>query len=324
MRTIPCPIDPERLRTLYHEEKLIDEQIVDLLNEEGHEATVKRVRSWRQRFDIRTLEKWERHDVPPIEGRLRSLLVGSMLGDGRIDKGLPRYMENHSEAQRGYLEWKAALWGEAWIPDGVKPVQWGKHPGFRFQSVSHPSLYPWRDLFYENREKGWKRLIPEVVSQVDAFALTIWYLDDGCVAWWPAFTFGADDPSREVALAIFEKFGLTPRWQLRKKTTGEFHMEREDTAERFLDIIRPHVPECMSYKLSGFGFQGAHYKVRQKLTEETLRPLAEAGVPIRRIAAQLGVGATTVNSYLKKYGLKHPRKKGNPNHRAASSSDPLR
>jgi len=324
MQPVPCPISPERLQDLYLEEKLTDDQIVTLLNTEdaSWEVTVKRVRSWRKRLGVRTLKKWGRHDVPPIEGRLRSLLIGSMLGDGRIGTGLPRYMENHSEAQRGYLEWKAALWGEAWVPDGVKPVQWGKYPGFRLQTVSHPSLCPWRDLFYENREKGWKRLIPEVVDQVDELALAIWYLDDGCAAWWPTFTFGASKDSLPVAEAIFEKFGLAPRWQLLKGQTGNFHMEREDTAHKFLEIIRPHVPECMAYKLSGFGFQGSHYKVRQKLTEETLRPLAEAGVPIRRIASQLGVGATTVNTYLKRLGISHPRTKGNPKHRLGSVSSP--
>jgi hypothetical protein len=320
MKAIPCPIDPERLQALYHEEKFTDDQIVDLLNSEGHEveATVKRVRSWRQKFGIRTLKKWERHEVPPIEGRLRSLLLGSMLGDGGIGAGLPRYIENHCEEQKAYLEWKASIWGEAWVPDGVKPVLWdGKYPGFRFQTVSHPSLYPYRDLFYENREKGWKRPSPEVIDQVDAFALAIWYLDDGSANWWPLITFGADASSRPVAEAIFAKFGLAPRWEQKTLTTGQYHMEREDTAHKFLDIIRPHVPECMSYKLSGFGFQGAHYQVRQKLTEEALRPLAEAGVPIKRIAQELGVAATTVDTYLRKFGIEHPRQKGNPKHREA-------
>jgi hypothetical protein len=316
MKALPCPVAPERLRHLYAEQKLTDDQIVSLLNGEGHKATVKRVRSWRKRFGIRTLKRWERHTLPPIEGPLRSLLVGSLLGDGRISTH-PRYTENHAADQRAYLEWKAEQWGPAWIPNGIRPVQWGKYPGFRFETVTHPSLQPWRDLFYGEAEKGWKRPSLEVVDLVDERALAIWYLDDGCAAWWPTITFGADVASQEVAMAIFNRFGLTPRWQPLKGKTGNFHMEREDTARRFLEIITPHVPECMAYKLSGFGFQGKHYQIRQTLTREVLEPLAAQGVPIRRIARDLGVAPTTVNTYLKRLGISHPRTKGNPKHREA-------
>lgn len=75
MKALPCPITPEELRRLYIEEKLTDEAIVERL---GQGATLKRVRSWRRRFDIETLGKSERNEVPLIEGQLRSLLIGSM------------------------------------------------------------------------------------------------------------------------------------------------------------------------------------------------------------------------------------------------------
>ena len=89
-------------------------------------------------------------------------------------------------------------------------------------------------------------------------------------------------------------------------------MEREDTAHRFLELIRPHVPECMGYKLHGFGFQGPHYDVRQRVTPERLRELASQGLPIRRIAALLGVGGATVDRWLVKLGIPHPRVVGRP------------
>lgn len=318
MRPIPCPISPERLDDLYTKQKLTDDEIVSLLVSEGHEATVKRVRTWRKRLGIKTIPRWSRNEVPPIDGRLRSLLVGSMLGDGRLIRrtNATHYQESHSASQRAYLEWKASLWG-SWVQAPVKPVLWrtgGKeYEGFRFHTVAHAELNPWQEMFYADKVHGWKRLVSEVVDMVDEFALTVWYLDDGTAScWWPTITFGADPASREVALATFEKFGLHPRWEVKTGNTGEFHMEREDTAERFLEIIRPHVPACMTYKLEGFGFQGPHYQVRQKLDEETLRELAADGVPIRKIARDYWVGASTVSRWLKKYGIEHPRKVGRP------------
>ena len=309
MRAIDCPVSPKELRRLVRDEKLTDAEVAARLPG----GTIKRVQSWRRRYTIEVVARWERNEVPPIEGQLKSLLVGSMLGDGRIvhRTHAAHFAEGHCEAQRPYLEWKASLWGAWACPIFDVPDKRG-YVHSRMNTVAHGSLVPWRDLFYATRDKGWKRLLPEVVDLVDEFALAVWYLDDGCVAWWPTITFGANEPSRQVALAIFEKFGLRPRWQLLKKNTGNFHMEREDTAHRFLDLIQPHVPECMVYKLRDFGFQGPHYQVRQKVSPDRLRELASQGTPIRRMAKLLGVGASTVDRWLLELDIPHARKRGRP------------
>jgi len=180
------------------------------------------------------------------------------------------------------------------------------------ETCSHPDLNAWQEMFYERHDRGWKRLVPEVVDLVDEFALAIWYLDDGYAGWWPSIVFGADDASRDVAGAIFEKFGLKPRWAAKKGNNGEFHMEREDVADRFLEIIRPHVPVCMRSKLGPFGFQGPGYQVRQKMDPDVLKEMSQQGVPIREMGRVLGVGATTVDRWLRKFEIKHPRKVGRP------------
>lgn len=110
MRKVDCPVSAEDLRRLYLDEKLADPAIVERL---GKGATLKRVRAWRKRFGIETISPSERNDVPPIDGSLRSLLVGSMLGDGGLNRqpNSTRYMENHADNQREYLEWKQAQWG---------------------------------------------------------------------------------------------------------------------------------------------------------------------------------------------------------------------
>lgn len=309
MRAVPCPIPSEALHSLVHQDKLTDKEIADRLPG----ATIKRVQSWRRRFGIEAIPRWSRNEVSPIEGGLKSLLVGSMLGDGRIVRQVNAsyYTESHSGEQRPYLEWKAALWA-GWdtrladVPDKRDYTQ------VRLYTCAHASLNVWQEMFYADPKKGWKRLLPQIVDEVDAFVLAIWYLDDGSVGWWPVITFGADEASRQVALTIFEKFGLTPRWQPLKGKTGNFHFEREDMAERFLSIITPHVPECMKYKLGPFGFQGQHYQVRLKLDPETLAEMAARGVPIKVMARELGVGASTISRRLVEWGVQHPRQKGRP------------
>jgi predicted transcriptional regulator len=320
MRTIPCPVSRERLADLYEVQKLTDQKIVDLLIQEGHDlgdtaqTKIKRVRSWRCRFGIQTLPRWSRNEVPPIEGPLRSLLVGSMLGDGRlVFRGrATSYEEFHCAKQLPYLKWKHAQWGPKWSPGEIKPSD----SGARFGTVAHASLNDYQALFYGSRERGWKRLVPEVVDLVDARALAIWYLDDGSAGWWPSICFGAGAESMPVAWAIFEKFGLKPTWKPQKQNpkVGYFTMMREEVAERFLEIVAEHVPDCMSYKME-FGFRGLGYRLRQRLSAEVLRPYVERGTPIKQIARELGESASTVDRYLDRAGLTHPRLRGNPDHR---------
>lgn len=308
MKAIPCPVSPDELRRLVRDEKLTDAEVATRLPG----GTIKRVMAWRLRYGIEVVARWERRDLPPIEGKLKSLLVGSMLGDGRIvhRTTAAHYSESHCGDQRDYLAWKAGFWGPWAGPITDVPDKRG-YAQVRLTTVAHGDLVPWRDLFYPARDKGWKRVLPEVVDMVDEFALAVWYMDDGYAGWWPDITFGADPASRGVAHLIFEKFGLRPRWSSKDGKTGAFHMEREDTAHRFIELIHPHVPPCMTRKLK-FGFQGPHYQVRQRATPDRLRDLARQGVPIRRIAALLGVGASTVSRWLVENGIEHPRKAGRP------------
>lgn len=291
--------------------KLTDEEIVARL---GEGATLKRVRSWRKRLGIETISPLDRHKVTPVEGKLRSLLVGSMLGDGRLHRtpNGARFMENHADDQREYIAWKVKQWGP-WVKGGLNPVTWtndgGTFQGWRFHTVCHPSLIEWHARFYD--ETGPKRLSREVIDYVDDFALAVWFMDDGSVGWWPRITFGMDDVSQAMALAIFERFGFAPRWQIHKERTGDFIFEGEDQAERFLALVKPHMPKTMERKLT-HGFQGPHYQMRKALTPEALRELASKGVPIRRMAVMLGQTPSSVNRFLKHFGIEHPRKVGRP------------
>lgn len=311
MRRIECPITRDELARLYVNEKKTDEEIVEHL---GEGATLKRVRSWRKHFDIRTLERSERNEVTPIEGRLRSILVGSMLGDGRLSRTphAARFTENHCDAQRAYIEWKVKEWGQ-WVQAPLAPVTWKKEgrdfPGWRFHTVSHASLVSWHDRFYDG--DGPKHLTREIIHVMDDLAFAIWFMDDGSTGWWPRITFGMDPVSQGIAMGIFDRFGFRPRWETCKGDTGVFHLEGEDQAHRFIALVKPYMPECMAYKLT-FGFQGPHYQVRQALRPELLREMAGRGVPIKRMARELGQSHTTIERYLVEHGISHPRRVGRP------------
>jgi hypothetical protein len=323
MKRIPCPISDTELRRMYLDEKFTDQQIAGQIGE-----TSKRVRSWRKLFGIPTISMTERYDVYPIEGQLRSLLVGSMLGDGHItcshgrcrsqgrnqsrNSNTARYVENHADNQKDYLEWKRKQWGP-WSKGSLAPVRWARERkvsnGWIFRTVSHASLLPWYELFYPVR--GPKQLSSEVPELVNSFSLAIWYLDDGSAQWWPIITFGMNSVSRGIATSIFERFGLSPRWNLHKGNTGEFVFHGEEQAERFIQLVGPHVPECMRYKLQ-FGFQGRYYEIRKIASEDRLREMVMADISIRRMARVLGLSASVVSRRLTKLGLAHSRNMRRP------------
>ncbi len=304
MKKIPCPITSERLSELYTKEFLTDEKIAELLCSEGYEATKKRVLRWRLDFNIQTLKQYERFIPPAIEGELKSLLIGSMLGDGRIvfRANSSHYEERHCTEQLDYLKWKADIWGE-WSSGELSVVYSREFASHIFRTKAHTDLNPYRDLFYVQREQGWKIVKNELVDMVDPYALAIWYLDDGSAGHYPLITFGAKGESRGNVYLIFEKFGLRPKWKVLKGETGQFHFEKEE-GEKFIEIIKPYVPVCMDYKMT-FAFKdGKNNVIAKKMTKEALEDMIGKGYTYEKMSKELEVGEGTIGRWLKKYDLK--------------------
>jgi hypothetical protein len=304
MKKIPCPITSDRLSELYTKLLLTDEKIAEVLCKEGYDATEKRVRTWRTDYNISTLQRYERFTPPSIDGELKSLLIGSMLGDGRIAfrRQASHYEERHSPEQLDYLKWKADKWGE-WSAGDLSIAYSRQFPSYIFRTKAHSDLNPYRDLFYKEREKGWKVVKPELVDMVDAYALAIWYLDDGYAGHYPAITFGAKEGSRANAYLIFEKFGLSPKWNLKKGETGEFHFKREE-GDKFIEIIKPYVPDCMSQKMTFAYRDGRNNKIARRMSKSLLEEMVNKGYTHSQISKELEISESTIDRWLTKYGLK--------------------
>jgi len=97
------------LRRLYLEEGLSEGEIAQRYG--TYQVKVGRLR---RRFGVPTLTKSDRLDLPEeLSPKQRSILVGSMLGDGGlrpVGRLTARYSEHHSLKQRAYLDWKATEW----------------------------------------------------------------------------------------------------------------------------------------------------------------------------------------------------------------------
>jgi len=133
------------LRRLYLEERLSESSIADMYG--TYQVRVGRLR---RKYGIPTLSRSDRMDLPEeLPLRLRSILVGSMLGDGSIQRTGPhtaRFEEHHSLKQKPYLDWKVREWGD--FVSSVVPSNKGRHEGQKLFTHGCRTLWSFWKVFY--------------------------------------------------------------------------------------------------------------------------------------------------------------------------------
>lgn len=104
----------------------------------------------------------------------RMLLIGSLLGDGYLDKTTRGYSLriHHGISQKKYVDFKYSL-----IRSFVNSLPKQSGNAYYFRTVSHPFLVQLRKQFYDKNQKILPRSF--LVSNFDSFALAIWIMDDG-------------------------------------------------------------------------------------------------------------------------------------------------
>lgn len=119
----------------------------------------------------------------------RSVIIGSILGDGSLLKNKKsknaRLQIRHCSKQLGYLKWKKNLLNpfvnkitEVEIT-GTKVIQ-GKNlfsTGYWIcNTIAHPEITEYYNRYYV---AGKKRIISDIIDELDLLALSIWLADNG-------------------------------------------------------------------------------------------------------------------------------------------------
>src|SRR3989344_5113043 len=115
-----------------------------------------------------------------MENKARSIVVGSLLGDGWLINLRPNtktstFYVKYNDKSLGYLEWLRAGLKEL-NPSELKSIpRYNQH---YFYTSSRMDIGDLRQQFYPN--EGEKR-VPENIGQLltDPISLAIWYQDDG-------------------------------------------------------------------------------------------------------------------------------------------------
>jgi hypothetical protein len=267
----------------------------------------RRVNLMRRRCGIPVISKADRFNLPPLNPKQLSVLLGSLLGDACLFStgfSTAALSEFHSASQKDYLLWKADIWGSfvCSIREGRTHRNGKTYTGSILRTHASWELYPYWKASYPNRI-GDKVFYGLDLTGFDALSLAVWYLDDGGKTsnGYVRFAVTPDAQSQQVQLDLLKGFGLKPRLH---PHDGDFAiwLHDRDSLARFLDLVGEHIPASMSYKLNLVP-RSRGTSPRVTLTEESLRSFAEKQRSVDWISQATATSATSVRRALNLYGL---------------------
>lgn len=294
------------LRRLYVDEGKTEKEIANLFG--TYQVRIGRLRS---KYGIETVSKSERLKLPPLTARQRALLMGSMLGDGRLFEtgASAAFSEYHSLEQEEYLRWKAQEWGpyvKSIRPATKRGIDGKEYKGLILRTHGCQALLPYWKTYYPSGS-GNKTFVKSS-TRLTAFALAIWYLDDGSKTWNGYARFAVTPVEEDIAfqMSLLESLGLDPSFHENLDGSDSAIWIHNRTAlSKFIDLISPHIPPCMSYKID-FKARSRGTAPRHLLTQETLQPFVDQGWGANRIAKALAVSVNAARSALDRQGFARP------------------
>jgi len=211
----------------------------------------------------RVIEKWctEKHRITqifrkenkPLSDIQKDLIIGSMLGDGHIDKRetQPLFIVSHAKNQKDYLYYKYKILKDFCnIPPTKKIGELQTFCGGDKEFLSQDSYRistRIQDCFIPYREMS----IIELLNNLNSFSFSIWMLDDGCrqESNWDLCIARFNHKEKDYAIkTLKEKFNINTRL---KKDDRYLFFPAVDS-RKIDEIIKENIPnelDIMQYKI---------------------------------------------------------------------------
>jgi LAGLIDADG DNA endonuclease family len=193
----------------------------------------------------------------PFSSRQKSIIQGSLLGDGCLHAGWPGtsvnyvFAKTHSVKQSEYVDWICAELKPFVLK---KPYLYEPIQSLKLRTISHSDLTELRSVFYCNGKKRLPETIDSIIS--DPLAVAVWFMDDGNARLWngefmgfnlntQSFTF---EENRQIAQSFRLIHGIEP---VIVKNNGYFRLSigKQESSQRFRKLIEAHIIPSMTYKL---------------------------------------------------------------------------
>ena len=191
----------------------------------------------------------------PFTQRQKDIAIGSLLGDAYLRPSGNSFSLSftHGEKQKAYLDWKRSEFQNFVTQPGYycnNREFHGSLPTYTFGTINHPYLSELHALCYT---KGRKTVVPEWLDQVSPLSLAVWYMDDGSinkrygtiVLCTNSFSF---DEQVLIVAFLMSRFGVNSVIEPRRNNQSVVRINASQR-HRFLEVVAPHIPDCMSYKL---------------------------------------------------------------------------
>ncbi len=194
----------------------------------------------------RPLAESEGNTVGSLTEVQRSIIIGSLLGDGAMRCKVNALLEvNHAFAQREYVDWKYhQLEDLCGTPPKLRLGNGGR-VAYRFTTLSLPQLTSLYREFYRGRRK----IVPERLI-LTPLTLAVWFMDDGCKSYRALYLntqqFDLDNQNRLIGM-LSEQWGLSSTLNRDKQY---FRMRiAVHSVDKFKNVIEPHLLKQFGYKL---------------------------------------------------------------------------
>lgn len=204
-----------------------------------------------------------------------SVLVGSMLGDGSMNRSggriSPQPIFTHGEDQFDYLNFKRTIFGDLAGELQEGKSGYGNKPVWRFSlGITDQAYQVAAEMPFARKRNGRQYWAPTLkfLSWVDATALAVWFMDDGhvCRAASGRLTGAAfhtecfsKRTNNMLASMLKYRFGLAVSVRRSKGYYYYYYLKLgKRSAEKLLETIAPHSPKCMAWKVSGAVFSPAN------------------------------------------------------------------
>ena len=176
---ITYPLSKESLIELYLNQKLSDLKIGKLFGKSGGT-----IASHRRKFGIKTIECWERFNVPRELSQMeKEVIFGYLLGDGTMLFACKQacLRVSQSKKQESFViqmyEYLNQWTAYEPVDDAHLDKRFNKtYYAYRFDTVSHPVFTEIRKMCYPN---GIKRVSRTWLDNVGPIGLALWYEGDG-------------------------------------------------------------------------------------------------------------------------------------------------
>lgn len=188
----------------------------------------------------------------------RDILLGSILGDGHVDKPTrngSRWIVKYDDKALDYLEWLHTHVAYL-FPSEIKAKK-NYHQHY-FSTRPSKEMAKFRKIFYPYG----KKIIPKLIKTLltNPLSLAVWYMDDGTLDNRNRYHFNASFATycfsyKECGLlanVLKGNFGIEARVHrstMRGKRRYKLYIVSQSMA-KFIDTVRPYIQPCFAYKIA--------------------------------------------------------------------------